>query len=251
MVVVTQAVAGVGLVSVRYHYLFFLQWLSIVLVVVFGIFLSWQYGFLAALFENDKSYISSIILVIFFLTTITAGFRTIFLSRELDRAQSITEVLLKNRGKLELQDNGQICSGDTLLPECLLQSQLYKQLLRNKSNDRNSRSHVMLSNMEREISSGHDFGWLVADMMIKLGLLGTVIGFIVMLGSVAVIENADIATIQNMLTDMSDGMRIALFTTLTGLLAGLLLGLQYHFLDRAAGRLTCMISDTVETYVGQ
>ena len=109
----------------------------------------------------------------------------------------------------------------------------------------------MLENMEKEISGSHDFGWLVADMMIKLGLLGTVIGFIVMLGSVAVIENADITTIQNMLTDMSSGMRIALFTTLTGLLAGLLLGLQYHFLDRAAGRLTYIISDVVETYFGR
>ena len=237
--------------SVRYHYQLFLQWLSVVLVVIFGIFLSWQYGFLTALFENDKSYISSIILVIFALTTVLAGFRTVFLSRELDRALNITDLMVKNQGQLELVENGQVKCGDVLLPDCLLQNQLYKQLMRNKCNDCTTGSHVMLANMEKEISGNHDLGWLIADMMIKLGLLGTVIGFIVMLGSVAVIENADITTIQNMLTDMSDGMRIALFTTLTGLLAGLLLGLQYHFLDRAASRLACMISDTVETYFGR
>ena len=71
-----------------------------------------------------------------------------------------------------------------------------------------------------------------------------------MLGSVATIDNADIATIQNMLVDMSAGMRIALFTTLTGLLGGMLLGLQYHFLDRGAGRLMGIVSDTIETYIG-
>jgi len=236
---------------VRYNHQLFLQWLSILLVVVFGIFLSWQYGFLASLFENDKSYISSIILFIFILSTISAGFRTLFLSRELDRALTIVDVIKQHGGRPELIDNGQVKSGDSVLPECLLQNQLYKQLLRQQCNECTSGSHVMLENMEKEISGSHDFGWLVADMMIKLGLLGTVIGFIVMLGSVAVIENADITTIQNMLTDMSSGMRIALFTTLTGLLAGLLLGLQYHFLDRAAGRLTYIISDVVETYFGR
>jgi biopolymer transport protein ExbB/TolQ len=34
--------------------------------------------------------------------------------------------------------------------------------------------------------------WFTADLMIKLGLLGTVIGFIYMLGSVTGIEQIDI-----------------------------------------------------------
>ena len=236
----------------RYPYQLFLQWLSILLVVVFGGFLTWQYGYLEVLFENDKSYISSVIMVIFLMTTIAAGFRVIYLSRELDHAMSINDVLRNHGGVMDLTTDGSVICGEQAMPDCLLHNQLYKQLMRRKNNsDATCGSPIMLENLEKDISGNHEFGWLVADMMIKLGLLGTVIGFIVMLGSVAVIENADITTIQNMLTDMSGGMRIALFTTLTGLLAGLLLGLQYHFIDRGTTRLMAIISDTVETYIGK
>ncbi|MCW8962272.1 MAG: MotA/TolQ/ExbB proton channel family protein [Gammaproteobacteria bacterium] len=234
----------------RYPHLLFLQWLSIALAVLFGFYLAWDYDLISALFENDKSYISSIIIIIFFLTTVAAGFRVVFLSRELEKAAFIADTLRRHCGDIELKDDGALVSRDTRLPGCLLQEQLFKQIMRRQCSEQSTGSHLMLENMEKRITENHDFGWLIADMMIKLGLLGTVIGFIFMLGSVATIDNADIATIQNMLVDMSAGMRIALFTTLTGLLGGMLLGLQYHFLDRGAGRLMGIVSDTIETYMG-
>jgi len=234
----------------RYPHLLLLQWLSIALAVLFGFYLAWDYGLIRALFENDKSYISSIIIGIFICTTIAAGFRVVFLSRELEKATFIADTLQRHCGDIELNDEGTVLSRDIRLPAGLLQEQLFKQLMRRQCSEQTAGSPLMLENLEKHISENHDFGWLVADMMIKLGLLGTVIGFIFMLGSVATIDNADIATIQNMLVDMSSGMRIALFTTLTGLLGGMLLGLQYHFLDRGAGRLMGIVSDTIETYIG-
>ena len=83
--------------------------------------------------------------------------------------------------------------------------------------------------------------------MIKLGLLGTVIGFIFMLSSVAQMETTDLNAAKLMLTQMSDGMRIALFTTLAGLSSGLILGIQYQLLDRAADRLFGIIVTIVDT----
>lgn len=235
----------------HYPHLLLLQWLSVTLVVLFGFYLAWDYGLISILIESDKSYISSIIMTIFVLTTIAAGFRVVFISRELESAEHIVRLLRTNCGEIKLRDSGGVYSRDTDLPDCLLHDQIYKQLMRQQCSEQTSGSRLMLDNMEKDISANHDFGWLVADTMIKLGLLGTVIGFIMMLGSVAVIDNADIATIQNMLTEMSAGMRIALFTTLTGLLGGMLLGLQYHFLDRGAGRLMGIISDTIETYLSR
>lgn len=91
--------------------------------------------------------------------------------------------------------------------------------------------------LEREYKAPNEPGWFVADMMVKLGLLGTVIGFILMLGSLNGIEDMDITSIQRMLLQMSEGMRVALFTTLAGLSAGMLAGLQFLMLDRAADRL--------------
>jgi hypothetical protein len=37
---------------------------------------------------------------------------------------------------------------------------------------------VLLGALERRIKGRDSIGWLIADLMFKLGLLGTVIGFI-------------------------------------------------------------------------
>jgi len=86
-------------------------------------------------------------------------------------------------------------------------------------------------------------------MMLKLGLLGTVIGFIFMLGSVTAVDSVDVKTLQTLLTSMSDGMRIALYTTLAGLSAGMLLGFQYQLLDRTADRLLALIIEISEVHL--
>jgi biopolymer transport protein ExbB/TolQ len=72
---------------------------------------------------------------------------------------------------------------------------------------------------------------VVADLMLKLGLLGTVIGFIFMLGSLVDLNSIDITVMQKLLAQMSAGMKVALFTTLTGMSCGVLLNMKYQLLD--------------------
>lgn len=235
----------------RYPYVLFLQWLSVALATLFVFFVCWDLGLVRLLIDSDKSYISSLIMLIFMAMTIAAGVRAFRLSRELQYASRITSLLDNRQGGLEMRDDGEPVIDSQVLPEGIMKSQLRKQMVRRRQQNDQNCSRLMLENMERSISGSHDFGWLVADLMIKLGLLGTVIGFIMMLGAVTTIDSADIATIQNMLLNMSDGMRIALFTTLTGLVGGSLLGLQYHFLDRAAARLNGLVADTVEIWLGR
>lgn len=233
--------------SIRYPHRFFLQWLAVVSAVLFGFYLAWDLGAVAALLEYDKSRISPLIIAIFFVTTVGAGFRVVYLSREIDRAEYILGGLRRHRGQLRLDESGRVSMGGEVLPACLLHEQLYKQLTKRQRGGGNS--GMLLERMEKDLVAKNEFGWFIADIMIKLGLLGTVIGFIFMLGSVATIENADITTIQNMLVGMSSGMRVALFTTLSGLLGGMLLGLQCFFIDRGAERLASLVSDAVETYL--
>ena len=102
--------------------------------------------------------------------------------------------------------------------------------------------------MTLRLKSGIHGGWLVADTMLKLGLLGTVIGFIVMLGAVASLENYDVTTMQGLLTSMSGGMRIALYTTLSGMIAALLLAVQYQYLGRRADGLIAEIQELTTVY---
>ena len=51
----------------------------------------------------------------------------------------------------------------------------------------------------------YEFGWFCSDVMLKLGLIGTVIGFIIMLSSLSDIQHS-ITLLQGVLTTMGSGM---------------------------------------------
>jgi biopolymer transport protein ExbB/TolQ len=74
----------------------------------------------------------------------------------------------------------------------------------------------------------------VSDALLRLGLLGTVVGFILMLAPVAQMESFDPIGARTMLQQMSGGMAVALYTTLCGLVTSILLKLQYQILDTSA-----------------
>ena len=72
-----------------------------------------------------------------------------------------------------------------------------------------------------------DVGWFVAESCLALGMVGTVTGFLYMLGTA--FENIDITnatTLQDALASMARGMSTALYTTLTGLIASLIIKIQ-------------------------
>lgn len=80
----------------------------------------------------------------------------------------------------------------------------------------------------------HETAWWFASAALKLGLLGTVVGFIVMSSQIGDMPSFDLDQVQVMLKRMTQGMAIALYTTLVGLVANLWLGLQLMLLDRQA-----------------
>ena len=70
-------------------------------------------------------------------------------------------------------------------------------------------------------------GWFIAESCLALGMVGTVTGFLYMLGTA--FENIDISntvTLQDALASMARGMSTALYTTLTGLIASLIIKVQ-------------------------
>lgn len=87
----------------------------------------------------------------------------------------------------------------------------------------------------------HETAWWFAAATIKLGLLGTVVGFIVMATQIGNMPSFDIDQVQNLLKKMTQGMAIALYTTLVGLVANLWLGLQLMLMDRLADRIAADI----------
>lgn len=94
-----------------------------------------------------------------------------------------------------------------------------------------------------ELTHGaHETAWWFAAAVVKLGLLGTVVGFIVMATELADSRVFELAEVQLLLRQMTRGMAIALYTTLAGLVANLWLGLQLLLLDRLADRLAAAIT---------
>jgi hypothetical protein len=105
-----------------------------------------------------------------------------------------------------------------------------------------ARGHDQAPQLLAERTHGpHETAWWFAAAAVKLGLLGTVVGFIVMAAQLGQSQSFELAEVQKLLQQMTSGMAIALYTTLVGLVANLWLGLQLLLLDRLADRLAADI----------
>ena len=148
--------------------------------------------------ESDRSKISMIILAIYVLATVHWFYVALSLDREISSI-------------IEPKEN-------TLIGRFLLNT------------DKNSEKNNLLL-IEDELSNKHSVGYLAVDVLLKLGLTGTVIGFILMLLPIGEIKDFDPEILQKLLSTMSGGMAVALYTTLTGLVTSMILKFQYFVLD--------------------
>ena len=126
------------------------------------------------------------------------------------------------------------------LPSCVMTNHLLDVINARQGsteNDASPEQSNLTEALSERLKGAHELGWFVVDILLKLGLVGTIIGFILMLGSVANTTSLDVNTMQKVLRQMSTGMGTALFTTLAGLTGSILLGLQYLILDKGADEL--------------
>jgi hypothetical protein len=79
-----------------------------------------------------------------------------------------------------------------------------------------------------------DVGWFISESCLALGMVGTVTGFLIMLGTAfANVDVTNAATLQQALADMAVGMSTALWTTLVGLVSSLIIKVQLVNLEVA------------------
>jgi hypothetical protein len=176
-------------------------------VEVFAVYLLYDSGVLAKLFIEDRSYISRLILVIYLLASLHILLVAYYLSRE----------------TIGLGDETPGASGSHV--------RHYFTLLRQPSAETDETGKLLLDALDGRCRGRFRFGYVISDLMLKLGLLGTVIGFIFMLGALVDLRSIDISVMQKLLGQMSGGMKVALFTTLTGMSCGVLLNMKYQLLD--------------------
>jgi len=212
----------------------FLQSLVLLGMIVFAFFLAFEQGFIELTLKNDRSYLSYVILLVYFLATlhwVTICYR---LSSEATALDLVEEELRFDFGS---QTNLAI---ERYFVEA---TELTRQ---------GGRYHGLLEAFGDRINNRHATGHFISDILLKIGLLGTIIGFILMLLPVAEIKEFEANLMQQLLGKMSGGMAVALYTTLAGLTTSMLLKMQYQVIDSSAAKLVTRVSELSELrFVGQ
>lgn len=76
------------------------------------------------------------------------------------------------------------------------------------------------------------FPWFVADAVTSIGMIGTIVGFLVVLTSAFTdIDPTDAVAMKQVVEQLTTGMGIALLTTLTGLIASVIMKFQLVILE--------------------
>ena len=174
---------------------------------IFVVYLLGDSGLLAKLFLEDRSFLSRLILSIYLLASLHILLVAYLLSRE----------------TLGLDRQTPGAAGTHV--------RQYFTLLRQPSSEADESGNLLLDALDGRCRGRFRFGYVISDLLLKLGLLGTIIGFIFMLGSLVDLRSIDISVMQKLLGQMSDGMKVALYTTLTGMSCGVLLNMKYQLLD--------------------
>lgn len=237
----------------KHHLL--LLWLIFTGLFIFAITVSWQQGILIILYTSDKSYISYIITLLYLFVAIHCAFRIVYISGQINDSKAV-EKLVRGNAELNLhKDDDKVhINGNMILPDCIVTSYIHDLLSKSTNNRKNSElasesDTKLIEVYEARLKNPHEIGWFSADLMIKMGLLGTIIGFIFMLGSVANITDFDVTSMQKILKHMSTGMGTALYTTLAGLVCSMLASTQYQLLDSSVDKLIQTTQHLAQVYI--
>ena len=177
-----------------------LRSLLLLVLIIFGVWILDERGLLAIILEGDKSQISKVIAGLWIISSIY----WLYLSKTIsDERNSFENMEFINKK--------------------LLVSKFFSSLEKNEDKE------VLINAFESEFEKKISYGVVASDVALKLGLLGTIIGFILMLKPIADLNSTSPEDLKMALSSMSSGMAVALYTTLTGLIVSTLLRIQFHF----------------------
>ena len=199
----------------QYKYLLILRYSLINLVGLIFLFVLITQGFVTKAIKADITNMVIVILGIFTIGFILAGYRTFWLSRELN--YSFSKVLPNNS--------------------------LAKSFLQNSKNlDASSRNNLAAS-LRIKLSSKIGYIKFLANTLVILGLIGTVIGFIIALSGVDGSVSSNPEEVSKMVSTLIQGMSVALYTTLVGSICSVWLNICYQIISTGANKL---LSRTIE-----
>lgn len=209
-----------------------LAWLIFAGLNLLTFLLLWFYGLLQKALAADPTHIVVFITAVYVATSLHCLWRCISISRETE-AEEHLEALLTARNAsvrqiLDYQRNLGVVG--THIRGLITKSQLLAK-------DQKLDQTLMLRVLAQRLNGSTPFGAFASDLVMKLGLFGTIVGFIMMLAPIATLNADDQSAIKSSMGLMSGGMAVAMYTTLVGLVGSILIKIEYQFVESATARL--------------
>lgn len=218
------------------HEVLLAVWLAFFGLLVFASWLLWRLGVWQMLVAADPTLLTVVILVIFAVATLWVGRRSYLLSRQHAWLAEARQLL-----------QGPAPQAVTLLTTLRAQPQSWVQCYLADVIAKGAghwRGNGQLTDLLAEKAHGaHESAWWFNAALLKLGLLGKVIGFSIMALALGSLDSIEATQTSTLLKNLTAGLGTALLTTMTGLVGNILLGLQLSRLDRVADAL---VADALE-----
>jgi hypothetical protein len=231
-----------------------LDWLIFTGVSVFAFLLLWYFGLIRKMVTEDRTYISSIIALLYLATSLHCLWRCTVVSREAAAARRTAQFVVAEGSRLLA--NGAAPEAEATaeaagrLPGGLIAGHIRGLMAKAAlQGGRRLDQTLLLRLLAERLRGSNPFGAFASDTLMKLGLLGTIIGFIMMLAPVAGLDLENQGTVKSSMAVMSDGMAVAMYTTLAGLVGSILLKIQYYLLDNATNRIFAFAVGLTEVHV--
>jgi hypothetical protein len=192
-----------------HHWLLWSRFVALNLVGVAGLFLVWMNGWVDRIVRGDSSGISILIFALFLVGLAASAWRIDKVTRELDH------IRLGEGGRLEAYRNSV------------------------RANDRTTATRAL----ELRLFSRIAFIRHIANTLVLLGLIGTVVGFVLALSNVSPEVVSDVNAVSGMVSQLINGMGVALYTTLVGSVLNLWLAANYQLLATGTANLAAALID--------
>lgn len=194
----------------------FLLWLSFMGLLVFAASVMGQHGLWYRLVQADPTGLTIVIVLLFIGCSLWAGARS---------------------WQLGLQWQALHGAGEAPIAGTTNWATDYLRARAHSATDKG----VLQQVLSDRAHGPQEMAWWLNGIQLKLGLLGKVIGFSVLALELGRMDGFDPQQSAQMLKSLTGGLGIALLTTITGLAANILLGLQLMRIDRFADGLVAEI----------
>ena len=202
----------------QYKYLLILRYSLINLVGLIFLFVLITQGYVTKAIKADITNMVIVILALFAIGFVLAAYRTFWLSKELN--YSFLKVLPTHSiANMFLQDS--------------------------KKLDASARNNLAAS-LRIKLSSKINYIKFMANTLVILGLIGTVIGFIIALSGVDGSVSSNPEEVSKMVSTLIQGMSVALYTTLVGSICSVWLNICYQIMSTGANNLLSKIIELGE-----